>query len=110
MLSLDEWTEEEETVFSIEEDRTHTKGAYTDRLVLEYRMNKDVIRVERAIYNFFMFLGDVGGLYGIFVSFASTCLGFFNYFKADNILASGLFTLKKSNLKSSKQSSLKECL
>ena len=54
-------------------------------------MDKDVDSVERSVYNLFMLLGDVGGLYGIFVSIAATLLGILNYQKFDNLLAADLF-------------------
>ena len=38
-----------------------------------------------------MLLGDVGGLFSLFVSLFSTILGFMNYQKSDNLLAFDLF-------------------
>ena len=38
-----------------------------------------------------MLLGDVGGLYGLFVSVFATILSFTNYQKSENLLASDLF-------------------
>ena len=38
-----------------------------------------------------MLLGDVGGLFGLFVSLFSTILGVTNYQKSDNLLAFDLF-------------------
>ena len=57
-------------------------------------MDKDVYAVERSVYNFLMLLGDVGGLYGIFVSIAATLLGILNYQKFDNLLVADLFRRK----------------
>ena len=54
-------------------------------------MDKDVTRIERTVYNTFMLLGDIGGLYGLFFSFATTVLGFINYQKPFNQLAAKLF-------------------
>ena len=59
-------------------------------------MEKDVESVERSVYNALMLLGDVGGLYGIFVSFAATLLGILNYQKFDNLLAANLYKEKIS--------------
>ena len=79
-------------------------------------MDKDVDSVERSVYNFFMLLGDVGGLYGIFVSIAATLLGILNYQKFDNLLAADLFREKnhvkpeKYGLSSESQYALKEYL
>ena len=54
-------------------------------------MNKDVVRVERAVYNSFMLLGDVGGLYGILWPVIGSILGYLNFQRIDNILAERLF-------------------
>ena len=59
-------------------------------------MEKDVESVERSVYNVLMLLGDVGGLYGIFVSFAATLLGILNYQKFDNLLAAKLYRERSS--------------
>ena len=55
-------------------------------------MNKDVVKVERAVYNSFMLLGDVGGLYGILVPLVGAILSYINFQKIDNNLAERLFT------------------
>ena len=49
------------------------------------------MQVERVVYNTFMLLGDVGGLYGILVPLAATLLGYLNFQKSENILAEHLF-------------------
>ena len=59
-------------------------------------MEKDVESVERSVYNVLMLLGDVGGLYGIFVSFGATLLGILNYQKFDNLLAAKLYRERSS--------------
>ena len=45
-------------------------------------MNKDVVVVKREVYNLFMLLGDVGGLFGLFVSVFASFLGIANYQKS----------------------------
>ena len=42
-----------------------------------------------------MLLGDVGGLYGIFVSLASVGLFFINYQKQENVLSANLYRVRK---------------
>ena len=42
-----------------------------------------------------MLLGDVGGLYGIFVSLGSVFLGLINYKKQENELSENLYKVKK---------------
>ena len=54
-------------------------------------MNRDVITVNRQVYNSIMLLGNVGGLFGLFVSVSATILGITNYQKSDNLLVSDLF-------------------
>ena len=58
-------------------------------------MNRDVTVVARQVYDSFMLLGDVGGLYGILISFASIILSYINYNKAENELVADLFMVKK---------------
>ena len=65
-------------------------------------MNKDVLKVDRAVYNSFMLMGDVGGVYGILVSLVSTIMGYINFQKIDNALAERLFT-KEPELKAVRQ-------
>ena len=62
-----------------------------ERLSLNYVINKDVVKVERAVYNTFMLLGDVGGLYGILWPVIGSILGYLNFQRIDNILAERLF-------------------
>ena len=57
-------------------------------------MNRDVVTVKREVYNYFMLLGDVGGLFGLFVSVFATILGVTNYQKSDNLIVSDLFKTK----------------
>ena len=74
-------------------------------------MSKDVIKVERTVYNSLMFLGDVGGFYGILISLVFQFLSLTHFQKMENTLTSYLF-LARSNepLKSDSQYSLKEGL
>ena len=50
-------------------------------------MNRDVNKVERDVYNTFMLLGDVGGVYGIIMSITATILSLIHFQKKENILA-----------------------
>ena len=74
-------------------------------------MNRDLLNIERSVYNIFMMLGDIGGLYGLFVSFASIVLGYINFQKLENQLAARLFKQsKKEHLLPEKQWALREYL
>ena len=58
-------------------------------------MNRNVTTVSRQIYNTFMLLGDLGGIYGLLISIASVTLYFINYNSAENMLIADLFSVKK---------------
>ena len=59
--------------------------------------DRDVVKIDRSVYNTFMLLGDVGGLFGLFVSISSSLLSILNYQKADNILVSILYQTEKAS-------------
>ena len=52
---------------------------YETRLEVDLHVNKDRTKIQRAVYNTFALLGDVGGFYGLFVSIATTLLGIINF-------------------------------
>ena len=54
-------------------------------------MNKDVVKVERAVYNTFMLLGDTGGLFSIMILLVATILGYMNFQKIENVVVERLF-------------------
>ena len=92
-LAITGVSDEEDSAFKIEHKETaHRWWFYNERLLIRYEMNKDVEQVERVIYNSFMLLGDVGGLYGIFMLLVGTILGYINFQKIDNVLAERLFS------------------
>lgn len=45
-------------------------------------MDMDTTIVTRSVYNLFMLLGDVGGIYGILVYIASTILSVITFQKS----------------------------
>ena len=59
-------------------------------------MDRDVKYYERQVYSFFMLLGDIGGVYGLSISIGATVLGFLNYNKSKNILASSLYNSQEN--------------
>ena len=69
-------------------------------------MNKDVEKVDRAVYNTFMLLGDVGGLYGILVPLAAMIIKFLNFQKVENKLVQDLYS-NETSLQAEKQSAVK---
>lgn len=52
---------------------------YHARYSMMLEIDSDVILVERSVFNFFVLLSDVGGLYGLGISCFSTLLLVFNY-------------------------------
>ena len=73
-------TDVEETAFEVKRFETNPVTQPTsNRMEIYYMMNKDLTQIDRTVYSTFMLLGDIGGLYGLFVSFASTILGLINY-------------------------------
>ena len=59
---------------------------YYERLQLLYSLNKDVTKIERSVYTFFMLLGDIGGFSGLLFSFGASILTYINYEKPHNNL------------------------
>jgi len=55
-------------------------------------MSQDLNKVSRSVYTVFALLGEVGGLYGLFVSAASTLLSVIDFAKAENYLVSRLYS------------------
>ena len=73
-------TDVEESGFEVKRFETNPVTQPTNnRMEIYYMMNKDLTQIDRTVYSTFMLLGDIGGLYGLFVSFASTILGLINY-------------------------------
>ena len=52
---------------------------YNNRMSFTFLMDKDVLKVERQVYNIFMLLGDVGGIYGLLVSIAASLIALLNF-------------------------------
>ena len=79
-MGIQSLTDVEETAFEVKRFETNSITQFaSNRMELLYMMDKDLTQIDRTVYNTFMLLGDIGGLYGIFISFASTILGFINY-------------------------------
>ena len=100
----------EDLAFDLEPLLTkHQFKHFYERFSLQYEMNKDVEKVDRVVYNSFMLLGDVGGLYGILVPLVSTLLGFLNFQKSENKLVQELYSLE-TTLEAAKQSVIREIM
>ena len=59
--------------------------------------DRDVMNIERSVYNTFMLLGDVGRLNGLLISVATFLLSILNFQKADNILVSDLYQTEEAS-------------
>ena len=94
-MSIESATEIEEKAFKLEKTDSMNKVKRSNsRLELSIQMDRDVTKVKREVYNSFMLLGDIGGLFGLFVSVFASILGITNYQKPDNHLVSDLFKTK----------------
>ena len=54
-------------------------------------MGYTVKTVERSVYNFLMFLGDVGGLYGLLYSVLAFLNSIFSFQNSENLLVQSLY-------------------
>ena len=78
-MAIETMTEIEESGFITEVHRTSTLYENSTIAGFTYYYDRDVVKLERSIYNTFMLLGDVGGLFGLFVSIASSLLSILNF-------------------------------
>ena len=81
IIAINDVTEFEEEYFSIEQNKIYTQLPERTAFELDFYLNKDLTRVERSVYNTFMLLGDVGGLYGFLSGLFAFFLGIINHSK-----------------------------
>ena len=95
IMSLSGITEKTESYFSMKQLKIYTV-TYEQNALLEFQFSVDpnLRKVERSALNFFQVLGDVGGLYGIVFSIASSIVSWVNYNNSDNFLVQNLFKVK----------------
>ena len=55
-------------------------------------MSLDAQKITRNVYNFFTLLGDVGGLFGLLISVASSLSGVLSFQKAENFLSDHMYS------------------
>ena len=81
MMAITGVTEIEEPFFEIEQGVIYNTllPQYNRRLHIDLVLDPRVTLIDRQVYNFFMLLGDVGGLSGLLFSLGSIFLGFLNY-------------------------------
>ena len=91
-MSINGVTDDEDTFFTLKKwsDGTRTDAFHT-RLLLSYSMSLDAQKITRNVYNFFTLLGDVGGLFGLLISVASSFAGVLSFQKADNFLTDHIY-------------------
>ena len=93
-------TEQDESSFEIVElPDFYSYPIYETRIAIAIQMNLDTQTISRSIYNTFNLLGDIGGFYGLLVSFASVILGILNFNKPDNNCAEDLFKFQNNKEK-----------
>ena len=59
---------------------------FTSRLDIIFGLDEEVTLVERAVYNSFMLLGDVGGFSGLLYATGSVLIRIFNFANAENFV------------------------
>ena len=88
-------TDKTSKFFEVREYETNTKTyEFRTLLMLEYHMNLDLISHSRSVLTFVGVLGEVGGLYGLLISVASTLLSYATFQRAENYLVSQLYHSK----------------
>jgi hypothetical protein len=61
-------------------------------------MNLDATKLTRSVYTFWTVIADVGGLFGILISFSTTILSVFDHQKSENYLVDQLYSNIDSNV------------
>ena len=79
MLAFDSLTVEENFAFSL--DEKYKLPNYINSSIIELAIfyDKDVHTIQRSVYNSFQLFGDVGGVFGLLFSLASTILNIINF-------------------------------
>ena len=91
-MSIDGLTNEEDSLYStVRASQSSNTEGYNIRYSVIFELDSDVQVTDRSVFNLFVLLSDVGGLYQIFISAFSTALFVINYQKADNYLVDNLF-------------------
>ena len=69
---------------------------------ITFEMSLTIMDYSRKVYNFFDFLGDIGGLFGAFVQICYFIIKFFMHNGLETFLMADLFSINsKDNYKSS---------
>ena len=114
-MAIDGFTNYEDSLYSTgRASQSSNTEAYNTRYSVIFELDNDVQVIDRSVFNLFVLLSDVGGLYQLFISAISTALFVINFQKADNYLVDNLFMqTDKENKKlvvekRTQQSALKE--
>ena len=91
-MTIEDLTGNEETFLHLTRgpDQPRTNN-YNTRLQVELSMGSDILHIERNVYNLITLLGDLGGLYGLLISFGASLVSYMTYNNAENFLARHLF-------------------
>ena len=115
IMAINGFTNDLDTLYSTgRASQSSNTEAYNTRYSVIFELDNDVQVIDRSVFNLFVLLSDVGGLYGLFISAISTILIVINYQKADNFLVDNLYMhTDKENKKlvvekRTRQSALKE--
>ena len=82
------FTEQETTIYGLSQVEYEEIESSNPNLIykLNLMMDRDLETRSRSLYTYFDFLGDVGGLYGIFVQLAQLLLFILSFFSPDSML------------------------
>lgn len=61
------------------------------RLEFNFRVDNDIVNIDRYVYTVFMLLGDIGGFSGLLYSLGAVLLSILTFQNPENYLASKLY-------------------
>ena len=96
ILHLGDPTQYEDEIFTINYLENRPYEHFDDvQIAIAIQMNLSRIFVDRDVYNFLDFIGDIGGLQSALLSFFGFCFFFCSMNAFDNFLVQHLFTAEK---------------
>ena len=92
IMSIPKVTKHTDSFFTIEKVETETRtSARSTRLQMSFTMSRNLIQIERTVYNVFLLLSDVGGLIGLLFSLSAGLLKLLNFESMENGLVGELY-------------------
>ncbi len=80
IMAINGFTNDLDTLYSTQRaSQSSNTESYDARYSVIFEMGNDVKVIDRSVFNLFVLLSDVGGLYGLFISAISTILVAINF-------------------------------